>query len=183
MSACGVLLLSASQAAIKPSSSFPDCAALLPTAHCTLHTAHCTLHTAHCTLHTAHCTLHTAHCTLHTAHCPGDLVPSFPLPAALQLDFPLGGSQAMVAALVRGLEKRGGRLLTGAHVERVMLEGGRAAGVALRGGGVIKARWGHCCTSQVLSQASYRIRHSGLLTHMRGSDIRLCCRPPAARQW
>jgi hypothetical protein len=47
----------------------------------------------------------------------------------------------MVAALVRGLEKRGGRLMLGAHVEQVVMEGGRAAGVALRGGGVVRARW------------------------------------------
>jgi phytoene dehydrogenase-like protein len=46
----------------------------------------------------------------------------------------------MVGALVRGLEKRGGLLLLGAHVEQVVMEGGRAAGVALRGGGVVSAR-------------------------------------------
>ncbi len=40
----------------------------------------------------------------------------------------------------RGLEKHGGRLLTSAHVERVVEERGRAAGVALRGGGVVRAR-------------------------------------------
>ncbi len=35
------------------------------------------------------------------------------------LEFPRGGSQAMVAALVRGLEKFGGRLLLRSHVEQV----------------------------------------------------------------
>ncbi|KAF6265696.1 hypothetical protein COO60DRAFT_868698 [Scenedesmus sp. NREL 46B-D3] len=57
------------------------------------------------------------------------------------LDFPIGGSQAMVQALIRGLEKRGGRLLLNSHVERILLDSnGRATGVALRGGGSIKAR-------------------------------------------
>jgi phytoene dehydrogenase-like protein len=45
-----------------------------------------------------------------------------------------------VRALVRGLEKHGGRLMTRAHVEQVVAEGGRAVGVALRGGGVIRAK-------------------------------------------
>lgn len=57
------------------------------------------------------------------------------------LDFPIGGSQAMVAALVRGIEKRGGRVLLNAHVERVTLDSrGRADGVSLRGGGRVAAR-------------------------------------------
>ena len=54
-----------------------------------------------------------------------------------RIDYPLGGSEALVAALVRGLERHGGRLLLRAHVDEVLVEGGRAAGVALRprGGG------------------------------------------------
>lgn len=40
----------------------------------------------------------------------------------------------------RGLEKRGGRLLLGSHVNQVMVEDGRACGVTLRGGGTIRAR-------------------------------------------
>eukprot|EP00887_Chlorella_sp_A99_P003175 scaffold9.g3175.t1 len=50
-------------------------------------------------------------------------------------------SQALVDALVRGLEKRGGRLLTGAHVDEIVLSAsGRATGVRLRGGGEVRAR-------------------------------------------
>lgn len=56
------------------------------------------------------------------------------------LEFPIGGSQAMVDALVRGLTKRGGKLLLNTHVDQVAVENGRATGVALRGGGFIKAR-------------------------------------------
>ncbi|GBF96586.1 carotene isomerase [Raphidocelis subcapitata] len=58
-----------------------------------------------------------------------------------QLDFPVGGSQAMVQALVRGIEKRSGRVLTNAHVERITTDpSGRADGVALRGGARVRAR-------------------------------------------
>lgn len=57
------------------------------------------------------------------------------------LDWPVGGSEAMVDALVRGLTKFGGRLLLNSHVERVTLDGaGRATGVQLRGGGAVRAR-------------------------------------------
>ena len=33
------------------------------------------------------------------------------------LEFPKGGSQSMVAALVRGVKKKGGRIMLKAHVE------------------------------------------------------------------
>jgi phytoene dehydrogenase-like protein len=68
----------------------------------------------------------------------------------------MGGSEAIISALQRGLEKHGGRLLLRSHVEQVAVEGGRAAGVVLRargGGGdgrreVVRARKG------VISNAS-----------------------------
>jgi phytoene dehydrogenase-like protein len=56
------------------------------------------------------------------------------------VDYPLGGSQAIVDALVRGLEKHGGELVLGAHVESVIVEDGRAAGLQLRRGGRVRAR-------------------------------------------
>jgi phytoene dehydrogenase-like protein len=56
------------------------------------------------------------------------------------VDYPLGGSQAVVDALVRGLEKHGGKLILGAHVESVIVEEGRAAGLRLRRGGQVRAR-------------------------------------------
>ena len=55
------------------------------------------------------------------------------------LDYPIGGSAAMVNALVRGLEKYGGTLRLGAHVKEILVENGRATGVALRSGEVLKA--------------------------------------------
>ncbi|PRW44291.1 ABC transporter A family member 7-like isoform B [Chlorella sorokiniana] len=51
------------------------------------------------------------------------------------IDYPVGGSKAIVDALVRGIEKHGGRVLLRSHVEQVLVEGGRAAGVRLRGSG------------------------------------------------
>ena len=55
------------------------------------------------------------------------------------LDYPVGGSGALVDALVRGLEGHGGRLMLGAHVEQVLVEGDRAVGVRLRGGKEVRA--------------------------------------------
>ena len=55
------------------------------------------------------------------------------------LDYPIGGSGAVVDALVRGLERHGGRLMLGAHVEQIPVEGNRAIGVRLRGGKEIRA--------------------------------------------
>ena len=55
------------------------------------------------------------------------------------LDYPVGGSGALVDALVRGLERQGGRLRLGAHVEQVLVDGNRAVGVRLRSGETIRA--------------------------------------------
>ncbi|MGB3135217.1 MAG: NAD(P)/FAD-dependent oxidoreductase [Nodosilinea sp.] len=57
----------------------------------------------------------------------------------VMLDYPIGGSAAMVDALVRGLEKFGGTLRLGAHVSEILVAGGHAVGVALRSGEVLKA--------------------------------------------
>jgi phytoene dehydrogenase-like protein len=57
-----------------------------------------------------------------------------------RVEYPLGGSQAIVAALIRGLEKHGGELRLGSRVESVLVSGGRATGVALARGGEIRAR-------------------------------------------
>ncbi|MBD2344480.1 phytoene desaturase family protein [Anabaena subtropica] len=56
------------------------------------------------------------------------------------LDYPIGGSGALVNALVQGLEKHGGQLLLGTHVEQVLVESNRAVGVRLRDGQEIRAR-------------------------------------------
>lgn len=56
------------------------------------------------------------------------------------LDYPLGGSGALVNALVRGLEKQGGQLILKAHVAQILVENNQAVGVALRGGKQLFAR-------------------------------------------
>jgi len=64
----------------------------------------------------------------------------FTLRERAPIDYPIGGSQAIVDALVRGIEKHGGQVRTGQHVERIEIEGGRATGIELRRGGVLRAR-------------------------------------------
>ncbi|WP_066377539.1 phytoene desaturase family protein [Anabaena sp. CA = ATCC 33047] len=58
----------------------------------------------------------------------------------VMLDYPVGGSGALVNALVQGLEKHGGKLILGSHVEQILVEGKRAVGVKLRNGVEIRAR-------------------------------------------
>ncbi|MBE9177614.1 FAD-dependent oxidoreductase [Oculatella sp. LEGE 06141] len=48
------------------------------------------------------------------------------------IDYPVGGSGAIVQALVRGLTKWGGTLRLKAHVDKVVVENGKATGVMLR---------------------------------------------------
>ncbi|CAE7258511.1 CRTISO [Symbiodinium necroappetens] len=69
------------------------------------------------------------------------------------LDFPKGGNEALVGALVRGLEKHGGQVLLKKHVEEVLVEGGRAAGVRLKDGHVIRA-------PTVVSNADWQVTKS-----------------------
>lgn len=66
------------------------------------------------------------------------------------LDFPIGGSQAFIDAMVRGIQKRGGRVLLGAPVEEIVMEGGRAAGVKLAGGkGIVRGGLGVVCSTSI----------------------------------
>ena len=51
----------------------------------------------------------------------------------------VGGSGAVVDALVRGIERNGGSVRLSTHVERINVEAGRAVGVTLRGGEVLPA--------------------------------------------
>jgi phytoene dehydrogenase-like protein len=66
----------------------------------------------------------------------------------VQLDYPIGGSGAMVDALVRGLKKHGGTLRLNAHVDQVLVDQGRATGVRLRSGEILRA------SQAVISNAS-----------------------------
>ncbi|MCF4965846.1 phytoene desaturase family protein [Nostoc sp. CMAA1605] len=55
------------------------------------------------------------------------------------VEYPVGGSAAIVNALVRGLEKWGGKLRLGCHVEQILVESGKVTGVRLRNGEVLSA--------------------------------------------
>ncbi|MEL6881612.1 MAG: NAD(P)/FAD-dependent oxidoreductase [Cyanobacteria bacterium J06607_10] len=58
----------------------------------------------------------------------------------VQLDYPTGGSAALVEALVRGITKHGGEVKNNAHVSQINAQDGQATGVTLRSGEVISAR-------------------------------------------
>ena len=53
---------------------------------------------------------------------------------------PLGGTCELGNTLVRALEKFGGKIQLNAHVDEIIVEDGRATGVRLKNGKVIKAR-------------------------------------------
>ncbi|MGC1218151.1 MAG: NAD(P)/FAD-dependent oxidoreductase [Phormidesmis sp.] len=58
----------------------------------------------------------------------------------VQLDYPIGGSAALVDALVRGITKHGGQVKTGAHVSQIDSKDGQVTGVRLQDGRAIAAR-------------------------------------------
>ena len=64
------------------------------------------------------------------------------------LDYPIGGSGALVDALVRGLKKYGGELRLNSHVEEIIVKNNRAVGVRLKGGQELTS------TKAVISNAS-----------------------------
>jgi len=53
---------------------------------------------------------------------------------------PIGGTCELGNTLQRGLEKYGGKLQLNAHVDEILIENGRAVGVRLKNGNVVKAR-------------------------------------------
>ena len=55
------------------------------------------------------------------------------------IEYPMGGSGAIVDALVRGLKRWSGELRLGCHVEQIIIENGTAVGVRSRNGEIIKA--------------------------------------------
>ncbi|KAE8726033.1 FAD/NAD(P)-binding oxidoreductase domain-containing protein isoform 2 [Hibiscus syriacus] len=56
------------------------------------------------------------------------------------LEYPLNGSGAVIDALVRGLQNFRGRISLGSHVEKIIVENGKATGVKLKGGQFIRAK-------------------------------------------
>ncbi|MEM9088007.1 MAG: NAD(P)/FAD-dependent oxidoreductase [Cyanobacteria bacterium P01_F01_bin.53] len=55
------------------------------------------------------------------------------------IDYPVGGSGALVEALVRGLKRWGGELRLGTHVDKIITEQGKTKGVSLRDGTCLSA--------------------------------------------
>jgi carotene isomerase len=55
------------------------------------------------------------------------------------IDYPVGGSGAIVQALVRGLERWGSKLRLNAHVEEILVGHGKAVGIRLKQGETLKA--------------------------------------------
>ena len=57
------------------------------------------------------------------------------------LDFPKGGSGEIAQALVRGVEKfEKSQVRVNSHVDQILVEGGRAAGVKLKDGSIVRAK-------------------------------------------
>jgi len=55
------------------------------------------------------------------------------------MDCPKGGAKAIADALVRGIEKRGGAIFLKSHVDDIIVDNGRATGIRLKKGNVVKA--------------------------------------------
>lgn len=70
--------------------------------------------------------------------------------------YPRGGASRIPRAYIRELRRHGGRIRTRARVSRVLVESGRAVGVALEGGEVIRAR-------DVVSNADPAVTYGKLL--------------------
>ena len=74
-----------------------------------------------------------------TARSPmGALIRGFDLVANYQVC--MGGSVSLARGLMEALIRNGGRFMAGAHVDRIIVEGGRATGVELQDGRTIRAR-------------------------------------------
>lgn len=57
----------------------------------------------------------------------------------VRLDYPKGGSGALINALIKGIKKHGGEVRCNAHVDQIIVENNRAVGVQLRHGEVLRA--------------------------------------------
>ncbi|MBE9183684.1 FAD-dependent oxidoreductase [Microcoleus sp. LEGE 07076] len=55
------------------------------------------------------------------------------------IEYPVGGSGAIVDALVRGLQRWGGKLRLGTPVEQILVESGKTTGVRLQNGEIVRA--------------------------------------------
>ncbi|MGF1491452.1 MAG: phytoene desaturase family protein [Microcoleaceae cyanobacterium] len=56
------------------------------------------------------------------------------------LEYPIGGSGAIVEALVRGLKRHGGKIRLNSHVDEIVIKHNQAVGVRLRSGKYLQAK-------------------------------------------
>ncbi|KAL7517568.1 hypothetical protein ACHAWX_002487 [Stephanocyclus meneghinianus] len=69
----------------------------------------------------------------------GLMLAEFYAPGAT-MDCPRGGAKAIVDALVRGVQKNGGNIFLNSHVDKIVVEDGRATGIHLKGGEEVHAK-------------------------------------------
>ena len=74
------------------------------------------------------------------------------------IDYPIGGSGALVDALVRGLKRWGGKIRLGTHVDKIWVDHNRAQGIILKTGERIRA-------DKVISNATLWDTCNQLLDH------------------
>ncbi|MGB5772863.1 MAG: NAD(P)/FAD-dependent oxidoreductase, partial [Crocosphaera sp.] len=55
------------------------------------------------------------------------------------VEYPLGGSEAIINALIKGLKRWGGELYLNSHVDKIIVESGKITGIKLRKGDIIEA--------------------------------------------
>jgi phytoene dehydrogenase-like protein len=74
------------------------------------------------------------------------------------MDCPRGGAKAIVDALVRGVENKGGEIFLNSHVDKIVVDDGRATGIKLKGGEEVRAK------KAVISNLSvWDLFHSGIV--------------------
>lgn len=56
------------------------------------------------------------------------------------VEYPIGGSEAIVNALIKGLKRWGGELYLNHHVEKIIVKSGKVTGIKLKKGDIIEAR-------------------------------------------
>jgi phytoene dehydrogenase-like protein len=97
-----------------------------------------------------------------------------------RIDYPYGGSRSIVDALVRGVERGGGRVVLRAEVEEVLVEQGRAVGVALkpRAGGSDGRREVVRASKAVVSNASAWATRAMVRKHTQAAGA-----PASWREW
>ncbi len=55
------------------------------------------------------------------------------------VEYPLGGSEAIINALIKGLKRWGGELYLNSHVDKIIVESGNITGIKLRKGDIVEA--------------------------------------------